>query len=232
MKNIHKIVTFLMLVVSLSANANIITIGSKEQLISKMSNDDNVVKFLVNGIKLAAYSTLVKSSPNSISLEDLAKGEKAMATILGERNMALVKIYSDYPELYNFDLSERKDIFMNVQNTQRTAAKVAIFFTCIGTAILAVPVCLVAGIAVWKKWAYSACFAAAVATQLALQAANPEGLVVAVDSGFEIQLIRLDAEACGEVVQTGATAAEVVSCVGTGMIAIGTCISEFLEYNN
>ena len=228
MKTINTIIVCLVLLSALSTTAANINFAGKEELVNKMSVDDNVVTFIVSGLKLSTYATALKATPN-VSKEDLAKGEKAMSGILAVRNASLAKIYADYPEFSNYEMSERHDIFKQVLNSSRTAVKVGIFFTCIGGAILAVPTCITQGIAVWKKWANSACFAAAVGSSLAAQASDPVVLVSAVDTGIEAELINVEARVCADVVQTGGTVAEVAACVGTGLIAIGTCITTLLE---
>lgn len=229
MKTFNKIMACLMLVASISTNANNINSRTKEELINAMSNDDNVAKYIGNGFKLIIYGTIAKHSPNKISNEDFVKGEKAMSGILEDTKNSLNRIYADYPELNMYSKTERQSIFTGVLNESRTAAKVAVFFNCFGTAIIAVPTCISSGIAGYKKWAYSACMAAAEASQLAVLASDPAVLVAAVDTGVEVELITIDAEACGEVVSTGATAAKITGCVSALSVAVGVCVSEFLN---
>ena len=228
MKTINTIIICLVLLSSLSTTATNINFAGKEELVNKMSVDDNVATFIVSGLKLFTYATALKATPN-FSKEDLAKGEKAMSGILAVRNASLEKIYADYPEFSNYEMSERRDIFTQVLNSSNTTVKVAALFICLGGSISAVPPCISGNVAAWKKWANSACFSAAVGSSLVAQASDPAILAAAIDTGFEAEAITVEARICAEIIQTGGTVAVIAGCVATGIAGIIVCIDAFLQ---
>ena len=230
MKTINRIVTCLMLVVSIGLQANNINSGTKEELINKMSEDNNVINFFDNSMKLTVYGKFAKQMQEKLSKEEINNENERFSKILEVRNISLNKIYIDYPELNTLSITERKDIFKELFNTKRTAARVSLFFSCLGTSCAALPTCIFAGISAYKKWAFSACFALAVASSLAAQAADPVVLLGVIDSPLELDLVKAEGEACAKCVHfsTEGTAEKITECVFFLFGAISSCVATYI----
>jgi hypothetical protein len=224
MKIINKIVCCLTFLLSFSTFASKSTLSAEnDNLITKMSLDNNVKSYLINGYKSKLISFSLGKSYKNLSVEDKRVVTENMKDLILKRNQSLFNVYSSYPELEKMSIIDRQEIFKEVFNSNSVNVDIAGFFKCLASVLGTYALCIEPA-TVFRRWAFTACTSAAAVSNLVIVAANPEELLPLLDTGIEVQLVEDEVEACADITST-VKSTDLAKCAAAFSTAIATCIS-------